>query len=77
MEKRNDPLIGKLFFKTYKVRKRLGEGSFGTIYTCYDIHTKEEYAVKLVGLLYYIISFIIIIYIGKKRKRSIKKSFRN
>lgn len=40
MEKRNDPLIGKLFFKTYKVRKRLGEGSFGTIYTCYDIHTK-------------------------------------
>jgi len=77
MEKRNDPLIGKLFFKTYKVRKRLGEGSFGTIYTCYDIHTKEEYAVKLVGLLYYLISFSIIIYIGKKRKRSIKKSFRN
>jgi len=77
MEKRNDPLIGKLFFKTYKVRKRLGEGSFGTIYTCYDIHTKEEYAVKLVGKLYYMISFIIIMYIGKKRKRSIKKSLRN
>ena len=51
MEKRNAPLIGKLFFKTYKVRKRLGEGSFGTIYTCYDIHTKEEYAVKLVGII--------------------------
>ncbi len=51
MEKKSDPLIGKLFFKTYKVRKRLGEGSFGTIYTCYDIHTKEEYAVKLVGII--------------------------
>ena len=49
MEKRrDDPLIGKIFFKTYKVRKMLGEGSFGKIYNAYDIKTKEEYAVKLV-----------------------------
>ncbi len=50
MEKRrDDPLIGKIFFKTYKVRKMLGEGSFGKIYIAYNIHTKEEFAVKLVG----------------------------
>ena len=68
MEKRNnDPLIGKLFFKTYKVRKRLGEGSFGTIYTCYDIHTKEEFAVKLVGIIKLYDILIIIIFLGKKR----------
>ena len=49
MEKRkDDPLIGKIFFKTYKVRKMLGEGSFGKIYNAYDIKTKEEYAVNLV-----------------------------
>ena len=50
MEKRrDDPLIGKIFFKTYKVKKMLGEGSFGKIYNAYDINTKEEFAVKLVS----------------------------
>ena len=48
MEKEKDPLIGKVFFKTYKISKKLGEGSFGQIYVAYDIKTKEEYAVKLV-----------------------------
>ena len=49
MEKRkDDPLIGKIFFKTYRIKKILGEGSFGKIYFAYDINTKEEYAVKLV-----------------------------
>ena len=48
MEKEKDTLIGKLFFKTYKISKKLGEGSFGQIYVAYDIKTKEEYAVKLV-----------------------------
>ena len=48
MEKEKDPLIGKVFFKTYKINKKLGEGSFGQIYVAYDIKTKEEYAVKLV-----------------------------
>ena len=51
MEKRRkDPLIGKIFFKTYKVKRMLGEGSFGKIYNAYNIDTKEEYAVKLVCL---------------------------
>ena len=48
MEKKKDSLIGKIFFKTYKVKKMLGEGSFGKIYIVYDIKTKEEYAAKLV-----------------------------
>ena len=49
MEKRkDDPLIGKIFFNTYRIKKILGEGSFGKIYFAYDINTKEEYAVKLV-----------------------------
>jgi serine/threonine protein kinase len=50
MEKRKDEsLIGKIFFKTYKVKKMLGEGSFGKIYNVYNINTKEEFAVKLVS----------------------------
>ena len=55
MEKRrDDPLIGKIFFKKYKVKKKLGEGSFGKIYTSYDINTKEEFAGKLVCKLFYL-----------------------
>ena len=50
MKKRKDEsLIGKIFFKTYKVKKMLGEGSFGKIYNVYNINTKEEFAVKLVS----------------------------
>jgi serine/threonine protein kinase len=50
MEKRkDDPLIGKIFFKKFKVKKKLGEGSFGKIYTAINLATKEEYAVKLVS----------------------------
>jgi len=48
METKKDSLIGKIFFKTYKIKKMLGEGSFGKIYVAYDINSKEEYAVKLV-----------------------------
>ena len=71
-KRRDDPLIGKVFFKTYKVKRMLGEGSFGKIYSAYNINTKEEFAVKLVC-----------IYINNKffnnlgKKRTYKKSFRN
>ena len=48
MEKHNeDHLIGKILFKHYKLRKKIGEGSFGMIYIATNIDTKEEYAVKL------------------------------
>ena len=32
----------------YKLKKKIGEGSFGKIYIASDTNTKEEYAVKLV-----------------------------
>ena len=48
MERQNeDNLIGKILFKHYKLRKKIGEGSFGMIYIATNINTKEEYAVKL------------------------------
>ena len=50
METKKDSLIGKIFFKTYKVKKMLGKGSFGEIYLAYSIKTKEECAIKLVCL---------------------------
>ena len=42
-----DHLIGKILFKHYKLRKKIGEGSFGMIYIATNIDTKEDYAVKL------------------------------
>ena len=50
MERQNeDHLIGKILFKHYKIRKKIGEGSFGMIYIALNIDAKEkeEYAVKL------------------------------
>ena len=44
-----DRLIGKLLFKLYRVKKKLGEGSFGKVYIALNIQTKEFYAVKLVS----------------------------
>ena len=48
MERQNeDHLIGKILFKHYKLKKKIGEGSFGMIYIANNIDAKEEYAVKL------------------------------
>jgi serine/threonine protein kinase len=44
---RTDEIPGKIFFKYYKAEKKLGEGSFGKIYTAINIKTKELYAIKL------------------------------
>ena len=45
--KREDKLLGNVLFKHYKLRKKIGEGSFGKIYIAININTKEELAVKL------------------------------
>ena len=45
--KREDKLLGKVLFKHYKLKKKIGEGSFGKIYIAININTKEELAVKL------------------------------
>ena len=47
-DKHDDQLIGKILFKHYKLKKKIGEGSFGRIYVGVNIDTKEEYAIKLV-----------------------------
>ncbi len=47
--KNNDSFFNKLIFNKYKPVKKLGEGSFGKIYTAINLATKEEYAVKLVS----------------------------
>ena len=72
-----DKLLGKILFKQYKLRKKIGEGSFGKIYIAINIDTKEEYAVKLVSKNIInkkiIITIKLLLFnkkiIGKKRKQ--------
>jgi serine/threonine protein kinase len=48
-ERREDKNLGRILFKHYKLKKKIGEGSFGQIYIAIHIETKEEYAVKIVS----------------------------
>lgn len=43
-----DHIDDKIFFGKYKPEKKLGEGSFGKIYSAFNINTNEKYALKLV-----------------------------
>jgi serine/threonine protein kinase len=42
----SDKFLSNLFFHKYRPLKKLGEGSFGTIYMAENIHDKEIYALK-------------------------------
>ena len=53
-ERREDKYLGKILFKHYKLKKKIGEGSFGQIYIEIHIETKEEYEIKLVSEKYII-----------------------
>ena len=48
-ERHQDKYLGKIIFKRYKLKKKIGEGSFGQIYIAIQLDTKEEYAIKLVS----------------------------
>jgi serine/threonine protein kinase len=42
----SDKFLSNLFFHKYRPLRKLGEGSFGTIYMAENIHDKEIYALK-------------------------------
>ena len=70
-DKHEDQLIGKILFKHYKLKKKIGEGSFGRIYVGVNIDTKEEYAIKLVRKNY--INFFTKYLLFKYRNKKILK----
>jgi len=45
---RGDEIENKLYFNKYKPEKKIGEGSFGKIYSAVNIQTNERYALKMV-----------------------------
>lgn len=47
-KRKNDDMIGKIIFNKYKIEKKLGEGSFGKIYTAVCITNGELFALKMV-----------------------------
>ena len=44
--KNKDELINKIFFKKYKVLKKIGKGSFGLVYLCKNINNENYFAMK-------------------------------
>ena len=44
---KNDPNLNKIFFKKYKVKKKIAEGSFGSIYEGIEIKAQNKIAIKL------------------------------
>ena len=44
----NDTITKRTFFNKYKPIKKLGEGSFGKIYSAININTNEKFALKMV-----------------------------
>jgi serine/threonine protein kinase len=70
MEDRDDDrLIGRFLFKEYRLKKKLGEGSFGKVYIASNIKTSELYAIKLVSK----ILFLILTFLKKNRRKKLSK----
>jgi serine/threonine protein kinase len=49
-----DRLIGRYIFKEYRIKKKLGEGSFGKVYVASNIKTSELFAIKLVSKIQFL-----------------------
>lgn len=47
----NEDIENKIYFSKYKPEKKIGEGSFGKIYSTINIHTNEKFALKMVRRL--------------------------
>ena len=44
----SDDIIGKIYFKKYKVSKKLGQGSFGAVFKGTNTSNNEDIAFKFV-----------------------------
>ena len=44
---KHDPYINQLIFSKYLVRKKVGKGSFGTVYQGVNTATNEKIAIKV------------------------------
>ena len=51
-QKQEDEFTKRLFFNKYKPEKKLGEGSFGKIYSAVNITNQQRYALKMVKKYY-------------------------
>jgi len=52
-DKKDDEFSKRLFFNKYKVDKKLGEGSFGKIYSAVNINNQQKFALKMVKNYYF------------------------
>ena len=52
-KKQTDEFCKRLFFNKYRPVKKLGEGSFGKIYSAVNINTNQKFALKMVKNNYY------------------------
>ena len=57
-KKQSDEFCKRLFFNKYRPVKKLGEGSFGKIYSAVNINTNQKFALKMVKNNYLFLLFI-------------------
>ena len=68
-KQQTDDFSRRLFFNKYKPVKKLGEGSFGKIYSAININNKQKFALKMVTYNFFIFTKNNI-NIGIKRSKS-------
>ena len=52
-----DEFTKRLFFNKNRPEKKLGEGSFGKIYSAININTKQKFALKMVKKFFKIYNY--------------------